>query len=62
MTNSPIKFIKEVKAELKQVSWPTKDEVTKLTGVVIVISLIVGLYIGILDFILTKLIELAVKK
>jgi len=62
MPISPIKFLKEVKAELKQVTWPTKKEVIRLTGVVIIICLAVGVYIGILDFIFTKLIQLGVKK
>ena len=57
---SPVKFLKEVKAELKQVTWPAKKEVIKLTGMVVAISLIVGVYIGALDFIFTKLVEFAV--
>jgi len=60
MQNSPVKFLKEVKAELKQVTWPTKKEVTRLTIIVIIICLVVGIYIGFLDFFLTKLIQVAV--
>lgn len=62
MAISPTKFFKEVKTELKQVTWPTKKAVTQLTGIVIAISVGVGLYVGLLDFIFTKLIELIVKK
>lgn len=58
---SPVKFLSEVKAELYKVTWPTKSQVIRLTGVVIIISLIVGLFIGVLDFIFTKLIELIIK-
>lgn len=62
MQKSPVKFLKEVKSELKQVTWPTKKDVTRLTSIVVAISLVVGIYIGILDFVFTKLIQLVVKR
>lgn len=46
---SPAKFVREVIAELKKVTWPTKAETLKLTVVVVAISVIVGIFIGILD-------------
>ncbi|MFH0750125.1 MAG: preprotein translocase subunit SecE [Candidatus Gottesmanbacteria bacterium] len=46
---SPTKFVREVIAELKKVTWPTKAEALKLTVVVIAISVIVGIFIGLLD-------------
>jgi len=58
---NPAKFLAEVKTELLKVTWPTKNEVIRLTGVVIVISLIVGLFVGGLDFIFTKLVEIILK-
>ena len=51
---NPAKFFNEVKAELFKVTWPTKDQVVRLTTVVVVISLAVGIFIGGLDFIFTK--------
>lgn len=62
MAVSAGKFIKEVKTELKQVTWPTKQEVLRMTTAVIAISLVAGIYLGLLDFGFTKLIELIVKK
>jgi len=59
---NPAKFVMEVKSELQKVTWPTKDEVIRLTTVVIVISLIVAAFVGGLDFLFTKLIELILKK
>lgn len=58
---SPIAFLKQTWDELKKVSWPTQDEVIRLTITVILISLIVGIFIGALDFVLTKITELIVK-
>ncbi len=49
---------KDVIEELKKVTWPTRQETIKLTTVVIVISLLIGLYIGIIDILLAKGLEL----
>ncbi len=61
MATTPIVFLKEVQEELKKVVWPTRDEVIRLTVVVIVVSLIVGLYLGGIDLILTKILALVIK-
>ena len=60
--NKVITFLKEVKAELLKVTWPTRKQAIRLTIVVLVVSVIVGLYIGILDYILTKITEILLKK
>lgn len=52
---SPVVFLKEVRAELAKVSWPTRQEVIKLTLVVISVTIVIGLYVGGLDMIFTKL-------
>jgi len=46
---APGRFLKEVVSELKKVTWPTREETVKLTVVVIVISILVGAFIGGLD-------------
>lgn len=59
--SSPVKFLKEVRTELKRVIWPSKQDVIKMTTIIVVVSLIVGLFIGVLDFIFTKLMQIIVK-
>ena len=49
-------FLKEVKVELKKVNWPTKQETTKYTLIVIGVSLAVMIFLGGLDFLFTWLI------
>ncbi len=61
MPTSPISFLRETKDELKKVVWPTRQEVIRLTFVVIAVSLIVGLFLGGLDFVFTKILEMVVK-
>ncbi len=46
---APARFLQEVIADLKKVTWPTRRETIKLTPVVIAISVAVGLFIGGLD-------------
>ena len=59
---NPLVFLKEVRSELIKVSWPTRDQVIKLTIVVIIVSLTIGLYIGGLDLIFTKATDLLIRK
>ena len=58
---SPFAFLRETQEELKKVVWPTQTEVVRLTGVVIGVSVMVGLFIGGLDFIFTKLLALIIR-
>jgi preprotein translocase subunit SecE len=62
MATTPVSFLKEVRDELQKVVWPTRDEIIRLTAVVIIVSLGVGLFLGGTDFILTKLFELLITK
>ena len=43
------RYFDEVWSELKKVSWPTRDQVRTLTVLVFAISLVVGIYITVLD-------------
>jgi preprotein translocase subunit SecE len=61
MATTPTAFLRETRDELKKVVWPSRQEVIRLTFVVIVASLLVGLFLGGLDFIFVKLIGLIIK-
>jgi len=50
-------FTRDIIEELKKVTWPKKQETIRLTIVVIIISLIIAFYIGIIDFLLTKVLD-----
>ncbi len=45
-----IQFIKEVKAEFKNITWPKKDTLFQLTIVVISISIVISLILGSFDY------------
>ncbi len=58
---TPLQFLQQTREELQKVIWPTRDETIRLTSVVIIVSLVVGIFIGGLDFIFTKLLSLLIK-
>jgi len=47
-------FLVAVRAELGKVTWPTKDELVKATRMVVIFAGIVGVVLGLLDLVLTK--------
>jgi len=49
-----IKFLKEVKIELAKVSWPKREELWESTMIVIVVSLIMAVFIGVVDLLLSR--------
>ncbi len=53
-------FFGEVKSELAKVTWPKRDEVIRLTLIVFAVSGIIGLYVGGLDYLFTRLLTLIV--
>ncbi len=53
----PLVFLKEVRNELTKVIWPTRQQAIKLTAIVVGVSVVVAIFIGSLDFVFTKLME-----
>lgn len=50
-------FLRDSKTELKKVKWPTRKELLASTAVVIVLTLFVAFYLGLVDFGLMKIIK-----
>ena len=51
---SVIKFLSEVKAEFKNISWPSRESLIRLTFVVISISIFISLILGGFDYLFTQ--------
>ena len=49
-----IRFLKDVRGELTKVSWPGRSDVKGATIVVIIVVLIISFFIGLVDFVITK--------
>jgi preprotein translocase subunit SecE len=50
-------FLKEVKLEIKKVNWPTQKETIRDTLTVILVSIVVAVFLGGVDFIFTRLLN-----
>jgi len=46
-----IEFVKETKAELKHVAWPSRKQVLEATALVIGVSIFVALFLALFDWI-----------
>ena len=55
------KFISEALVELKKVSWITKRELIDSAWIVIFSSALLGIFIGMSDFVLSKLLGLLIR-
>ena len=54
---NPLTYVKESRAELGKVIWPTRRETIRLTIVVVLVSILVGAYIAGLDALFAKIAE-----
>lgn len=53
MNFPPLRYLSEARDELKKVTWPSKEEAITYTGFVIGISIVLALYLGGIDWLLT---------
>ena len=59
---SVVTFFSEVRSELSKVTWPKRNEIVKLTLIVFLISGVIGLYVGGLDYLFTRILTVAITK
>lgn len=50
-------FLAEVRAEVKKVTWPTRAEALGGTAVVVVVVLVMALFLGVVDAILSNIVQ-----
>lgn len=55
------KFFREVKAELKKVTWPGKSELISFTGIVFVTVAVVAVLIWVVDAAFTQVLKAIIK-
>jgi preprotein translocase subunit SecE len=59
---SVVTFFSEVRSELSKVTWPKREEVVRLTLIVFLVSGIVGVYVGVLDYLFTSVLTKVLTK
>jgi len=60
--NKIINFLKEAKAELMKVNWPSKKQIINYTLTVIGISIAVAIFLGTLDYFFSYLLKTFILK
>jgi len=61
MIDKAVKFLREVKVEVKKVTWPSRKEAMGGTVVVLITVFLIAVYLGIVDTVLSKIVESLIK-
>ena len=57
-----IQYLNEVRSEMSKVTWPSRNQTVKMTIIVLIVSVIVGILIGGLDLLLTRFFGVLIKR
>ena len=52
-----LQFARETISELKKVTWPTRQQTANLTVLVLLVSVAVGLMLGVIDWVFLQLVD-----
>ena len=56
--NAIQRYFRETTGELRKVSWPTWPEARRLTGLVLVVMVVVGIFLAGMEFLASQLLNL----
>ena len=56
--NSITEYFRQTRAELRKVTWPTRRETLRLTGIVLAVTAVMAAFLGLVDYLLTLLFAL----
>jgi len=60
LLNAITEYFKDTRGELRKVSWPTRQEATNLTLIVLGVTAAMAVFLGAVDFIFATLVSLIV--
>jgi len=49
--NAAVRYFRETRAELRKVTWPTRDEAKNLTIIIVIVTVAMALFLGLFDYI-----------
>ena len=58
MWNKIVQFLREVKVEIKKVTWPTRKEIIASTAVVLLTTIIIASFLGLVDLLLSEIVKM----
>lgn len=53
--NRIVQYLRETRAELRKVVWPTREEAINLTIIVVATIIVMSIFFGAIDYLLTAL-------
>lgn len=56
--NAVIRYLRETRAEIGKVAWPTRQETQNLSLIVIAVTVAMSVLLGLLDFVFASLVQL----
>lgn len=59
--NRFIQFYRETAAELRKVVWPTRDQATNLTIIVVIVVVVMSLFLGGIDALLSIILQFVLR-
>lgn len=48
--NAMVRYFKETRAELRKVTWPTREETRMLTTIIVIVTITMAIFLGLLDY------------
>lgn len=59
--NAIIRYLKETRAELRKVSWPSREEAVNLTIIVMAVTMSMAAFLGVVDYLFAQLFGLIIR-
>ena len=59
--NAIVRYIKETRAELRKVTWPSREEAVNLTAIVVAVTAAMAAFLGVIDYLFSKLFGLIIR-
>jgi len=56
-----LRFVGETVSELRRVTWPNREETTRLTIMVISVAVAVGIFLGLVDLVFSRVFDLVLR-
>lgn len=55
--NAVVRYLREVRSEMSKVVWPTREQATNLTVIVLIVMIAMGVFLGVMDFAFGELVQ-----
>ena len=59
--NRIVRYFRETRAELRKVVWPSRKETTRLSAIVVAVTVGLSAFLGLVDLVFSRLIGLIVR-